>query len=153
LLALVAAAIALVLLAPIGRSWLPRDVAPALEDSIVLLSCNTMVGHADPDLLAQRIRKCDADVILLQECTPDFAAAMMERLGASHPHEYSGFRDNFFGQAVFSRLPFAEAPRSHPQGSLGDWARRRGVVTPSDPQLRVVVALGEQPVVIQSVHL
>ncbi len=65
------------------------------------------------------IEAADADIVCLQETTPEWARLLRERLGGRYPH--MAFRhapaDSGGGQAVLSRLPFREVARHQPKGA------------------------------------
>lgn len=96
----------------------PRQAAESDEPGITVFSANLLYGRGRvADLIAQ-IEREDPDVILFQEYTPE-SSGYEALLRARYPHHVVLPRDDAFGQAVFSRLPFADEPAlwHGPEGS------------------------------------
>ncbi|MBK7403325.1 MAG: endonuclease/exonuclease/phosphatase family protein [Phycisphaerales bacterium] len=109
--------------------------------SMLVLSANLFATTKSDVPLVDQIRATRPDVIMLQEVRPDAA----ERLLAALSADYASVaipRDDNFGQAIFSRLPFSREPE----------------VTPRDgesplPQVRAFVRFGGREVCLWDVHL
>jgi endonuclease/exonuclease/phosphatase (EEP) superfamily protein YafD len=152
--ALVAFASATVLLTPWVRSLFVPETLFTSEPKLTVFSANLLRGTTVSDALLAEIRRVDPDVILFQEYTPAHAATLAFTLADIYPHRHVAMREHAFGQAVFSRLPFLEPPIDAPHAALRSdpSTRTGGVVGAQDPQIRVVVPLADQPVVIQNIH-
>lgn len=134
-------------------SIIPKHPPSANGDTLRILGANLEFDESDTDRLLSVIAAADPDMILFQECTPRRHAALIAALTPRFPHQAAAFRDDIFGQAVFSRHAFVDAPELYPHGPLRDGARTGGVVGLQDPQIRVTLLLNNQPVVVQCVHL
>lgn len=89
------------------------------DDTVTVFSANLLFGRADPRALMDQIDAVDPDVVLFQEYTPGswgYETLLRER----YPHAKVWPRDDAFGQAVFSRLPFTGEPELWygPEGSV-----------------------------------
>jgi endonuclease/exonuclease/phosphatase (EEP) superfamily protein YafD len=143
-----------------GVLWLSGDIWPlvrplslpgvsAAEKTLTVYACNMLYGRSDPAEIARQARAvgpAGADVIVIQEYTNSTAAAVRAAL-ADWPHVYEEPREGPFGQAVFSRLPFAEKPAPWPSGlnvSSGVW---------TDPQIAFGVKVGSSVVRIVNIHI
>jgi endonuclease/exonuclease/phosphatase (EEP) superfamily protein YafD len=96
----------------------PRGAAVSDGPGITMFSANLLFGRGRMEDLLSQIEREDPDVILLQEYTPGssaYGALLRER----YPHRVVLPREDAFGQAVFSRLPFARDPEvwHGPEGS------------------------------------
>lgn len=141
-------------LLPAAWSFRPR-VTPRVDGpALTVMSMNLLLTNGNTSAIVASIEQADPDVILVQEYTPAAAAAIGGALQASYPYSVNCGREDAFGQAIFSRLPFVGTPQTHPQrdGHLGSGVPT-GFVGSDDPQIRVVVALGDREVVIQNVHV
>ena len=112
---------------------------PALR----VMTCNLLMVNGDTKPILDEILAARPDVLLLQEYTDHWHEAAAQ---AGLPREFPYFnfvtRDDSFGVAVYSRLPFAgEVDNRLPLG-------RAGV-----EQTRAVVRLGGREVAIYNVHL
>lgn len=153
-LALASTVCAAVLLMPWGRSLLNSEPIFSSKPKFTVLSANLLRGTTIADALLAEIRRVNPDMILFQEYTPAHAATLGLTLADDYPHRHDAMRNHAFGQAVFSRLPFLEPPDDAPHAALREdpLTRTGGVVGVQDPQIRVVVALADQPLVIQNIH-
>lgn len=115
---------------------------------LTVFSHNLLFINTDMSRVLAQIEATDPDVICFQEYTPAQHAALAPVLAAEYPHAVHAYRDNFYGQAVYSRRPFVEEPRA-----ISDARTSHGTHAPGNgPQLRVRVLLGDRPVTIQNVH-
>ncbi len=79
--------------------------APGLRIAhLNVLQPNTRRG----DVL-EEIRRADADLVSVQELSPEWAAALHDGLEAAYPHRVVAPRTNCYGIALYSRLPFRNA--------------------------------------------
>lgn len=118
-----------------------------------VLSANLELGRSDTGRLIAEIERVRPDFVALQECTPARYAELVQLLSASFPFHAAAFRDDVFGQAVFSRQAFLGAPDAYPHGRLAENARRGWLVGLQDPQIRVAVSIAGREAVVQCVHL
>ncbi len=131
---------------PSLHSLLPRGrSAAAGETTLTVMSVNLLYGRADQQTLLREIERLAPDVLVFQEYTRASERTLPGLLGARFPHIVERSRDDAFGQAVYSRLPFAAPARMYPppNGSF-NWA---------DPQIRVEVEVQGVRVAIQNVHV
>src|ERR1700760_2529175 len=71
-----------------------------------LLSYNVNYGNREPRASLDAIAEADADVVLLQEITARWQAALADRFAADYPvHVYRLHGRNAGGLAVLSKLP------------------------------------------------
>lgn len=139
-------------------SQLARGAQGLSGEPITVMSCNLYMGHTRFEALLREIDEADPDVILFQEFTPLEADRVRGALGERYKHRTEMMRSDAFGQAIYSRLPFAAEPVVKPQREFAPWGERderdTGFVGLSDPQIRAVVTLGSgRQVVVQNVHL
>lgn len=141
-------------LGPALWSLRPRAITPAgSAPTLRVLSANLLVGHARVDRLLDVIRRENPDVILLQEYTAEKGEKLRAALAADYPHFANAQRDDAFGQALYSKLPFVAPSVLYPPAALQENARTGGVVGLRDPQIRVTIAFAGREVVLQDLHL
>lgn len=153
--ALIAAAgLAIFALAPTLWSLRPRATPPpSTAPRLTVMSANLLVGHADVAPVLDAIAAHDPDVICFQEYTPDKSARLRPALADRYPHVIEALRDDAFGQATYSKLPFVQPPILYPPAELRDHARAGGIVGLRNPQIRAVLSLDNREVVVQNIHL
>lgn len=139
-------------LVPALASLLPKPAAGGSGATFTLLNANVLLTNTDTAPLLSLIREVDPDIITIEEYTPLHHASLSVALGESHPHAVHSLRDDAFGMAIYSKFPFAEAPRPYPVRPPGGPGRTQGVVGLSDPQVRAVVLVEGREVVVQCVH-
>jgi len=127
----------------IGPRFIPKGiVAAGSGQKIRVFAANTWAHNADPELLKTRFRESDADILCLEEITPDFAANHLPDMRALYPYE--SFQkdanrkgDNF----TLSRYPII----SSEYVDLG---------VPDVPSpVRVVIDINAEKVAVYTVHL
>ena len=112
----------------------PPPDAPQLH----VVSANLLMVHPDPLPLAQALLARDADVLLLQEVSGRWVAALEESgLLAAYPHQLVLPQEDSFGIALLSRVPL----RAVGEGDL------LGV-----PYTHAVLQLGETTVTLLNIH-
>ncbi|HEX2836674.1 MAG TPA: endonuclease/exonuclease/phosphatase family protein [Phycisphaerales bacterium] len=117
-------------------------------DEITLFSHNLLFINTDMTQTLAQVAAAKPDVILFQEYTPAHHAELAPALAADYPYAVHAYRDNFYGQAIYSKRPFLERPEV-----VRDVITSHGAHAPGNgPQLHVRVLLGDQPVTIQNVH-
>lgn len=136
-------------LVPPLTSWLPKSGAGGTGATFTVLNANVLLTNTDTAPLLSLIREVDPDIVTIEEYTPSHHASLSTSLGESHPHAFHSPRDDAFGMAIYSKFPFAEAPKPYPVRAPG---RTQGVVGFSDPQVRAVVLVEGREVVVQCVH-
>jgi endonuclease/exonuclease/phosphatase (EEP) superfamily protein YafD len=141
-----------VLAPPFTRAPQPPPADQSRE--LRLLSMNVLLTNPDATRALAFIRQHDPDIILVQEHTPQWHLALSQALSADYPFIINEMRGNAFGQAVFSKRPFLEAPMRYLTPATQQLSpRHTGVASLHDPQLRVVIDVAGSPVVIQNVHV
>lgn len=140
LLALAAAVFALGA-APDCFMLIPKRAPVASGASLRVMSVNVLYGGRRRDTLMEQIEREAPDVIVFQEWTSEGAARLRDKLRAAYPHSIEEPREDAFGEAIFSRRPFASEPRRYPPGPGFDV-----------PQITVTVDLGGRPLSITNVH-
>ncbi|WP_223786557.1 endonuclease/exonuclease/phosphatase family protein [Marinicella meishanensis] len=78
---------------------------PAPANRLKLFYANVYSGNHQHDPLIQQVQNENADVVLLQEVNARWLTAL-DVIKASYPHRIEIPREDNFGIAVFSRLPF-----------------------------------------------
>jgi len=103
-------------LVPWLTSWLnnPQDPDPE-RSSLTVYSANVLYKLDDLSGLIEQIEQLDPDIVLLQEVHHRHEDQLRGSLGA-WGHVVMASRPDAFGQAVFSRIPFAQPPVIHPVG-------------------------------------
>lgn len=139
-------------LVPPLASWLPKSAPRSPGTALTLLNSNVLLSNTDTAPLLSLIREVNPDIITIEEYTPSHHASLSVALRESHPHAFHSLRDDAFGMAIYSKFPFAEAPRPYPVRSPGTPGRTQGFVGLSDPQVRAVVLVEGREVVVQCVH-
>jgi endonuclease/exonuclease/phosphatase (EEP) superfamily protein YafD len=116
----------------------PRQ-APAGTATMTLLSANLRVGNPALDAVAAALYDSGADVVCLQEVTPEHLAGLQAAgLAAAYPHSVTDALPGFHGSAIFSKLPLTSAGPFDVQGS---------------PMTAATVRLGGRSVRIVDVHV
>ncbi len=74
---------------------------------------NTSDTDGNYKSLVDDLKKLDADLISIQEVTPDWVSVLEAGLSEVFPYSKSVVRIDFFGQAVFSKYPLEEVDTFH----------------------------------------
>ncbi len=128
-------------LGPAVLASLPRSATSAPADCTVM-SVNLLMINRQTDPLIDEIAAVDPDVLLLQEYTDHWHAALQQRLGVAYPHIAYIPRDDSFGSAIYSRHAFVgKVQRYLPLGSG------------SEPQMRAVIQIGDAQIAVYNIHL
>ena len=114
--------LALLLVPTLGAravTHVPPDPGAPDGPGLTVFSANLLYGRADEANLLAQIEAADPDLILFQEYTP-LSASYERRLRDRYPHRVVLAREDAFGQAVFSRVPFTREPEvwRGPPGSV-----------------------------------
>ena len=88
---------------PTRRARAPTPTAETLE----VMTYNVNFGLAGDPATLRAIVDADADLVLLQETTPAWEAAIERELGQAYPHRAFRHSRGAGGQAVLARAPFA----------------------------------------------
>ena len=115
------AIIGLLAAARLGPEWVSLP-ARAIEDdrALSVLSWNLELGSANPSLLAEVLVSHDADLVALQEVTPEAAAAIERdaRLVERYPWRWLEADPGVLGMAILSRHPMESLDRSTDPAAL-----------------------------------
>ena len=139
-------------LLPAAWSWRPRAGPSTDGPTLCVMSMNLLVSNRDIAAVLGRIAEHDPDIVLFQEYTPETDRVLSAALAERYPHRIDAGRDDAFGQAIYSKLPFVGPPVLYPQGREASGGGPAGFVGSGDPQIRAVVDLDGREVVIQNVH-
>lgn len=131
-----------VMLGPSLVACLPRSPAPVQGETLTVMSVNLLMINRETAAMIDEIRAASPDVLMLQEYTEHWHAALREGLGRELPYYACEAREDSFGIAIYSKRPFVEPARIGIE--LG------GV---SVPQMRAVVAVSGAPVALYNIHL
>ena len=107
-----------------------------------VMTVNLLMVNQTTGPLADEIARNAPDVLLLQELTEAWRAALETAIGKDYPYRIQECRDDSFGAAIYSRHAFAEPPQCDLH--LGD----------SDtPQMRAVISLAGGEIAFYNIHL
>jgi endonuclease/exonuclease/phosphatase (EEP) superfamily protein YafD len=124
-----------------------RPVATAVSgDSLTLMTFNLLESNAEREAVLAEIAQASPDVLLLQEYSHAWHAALHEKLKETFRHYRAVPRDGAFGIAIYSRRTFDRALET-------DQDRMFRLGNLDAPQLRAVIHVGQQPVALYNVHL
>lgn len=153
--ACVAGSIVAWFLAPLIFSYV-RSHDDLQSPPLRVMTANLLIGHAEVDALAEEVQRFSPDVLFLQEYTPAKAAALALALKDLYPHRVEGMRDHAFGEAIYSKIPFATEPELYPHASIRGQGRldgrEGGEVGIWDAQIRAVINFHGTQIVLQNVH-
>lgn len=94
--------------AVVAPYW-PRDTAVvAAQDTVELMSANLYGGNRDYSRFVEIVQRERPDVLLLLEYNSRWNAAL-SALSTEYPHRVVAEREDYFGMALFSSIPLAEA--------------------------------------------
>lgn len=153
--AFVAVAAAAVMLWPIPSALIFSPAKPAFTADaprLTIASLNTLGDAARSSDFRAFLEAADPDVVVLLEYDVHIDSREREWLKERWPYFAAMPTDDRFGMAMYSRLKFVERPTMVPRlelaTSTGEMVRYPMV----DPQIRAVVKVGEQDIVIQGAH-
>ncbi len=141
-LALATLPLLLVALGPELWEYRPKSPPEIRGEAITVMSVNLLMVNRSTDGIIEEIERAAPDLLLLQEYTVHWHAAMREALGTSYPHIACVPRADSFGVAVYSRRPFS-----------GPVAKSVPLADASVPQMRAVVEIAGRDVAVYNVHL
>jgi endonuclease/exonuclease/phosphatase (EEP) superfamily protein YafD len=127
---------------PVARSYLPRSTPLTGSEGFTVMSCNLLMINRQTASVIHGLVANDPDVILYQEYTDHWHTAIQQELGAQYPYEVCFPREDSFGAAIYSRLPFVGKPTKFLRiGTFGE------------PQMCAVVDAGGCEIAIYNLHL
>ena len=138
----VAGVAAPVVLVPTGYACRPRHPAAAAGPTLRVLSLNLEYENVDTAAVLHQIDLAAADVVVLQEYTAAFDAALRPALSPTYPHQCRQPRTRGYGMAVYARQPFAQEPV--PDVAVDHLGQRE--------QIRFGVMVGSTPITVFAVH-
>lgn len=106
------------------------------------MSVNLLMVNQQTGPIIAEIIEAQPDILLLQEYTDHWHAALQIAIGADYPYLCYQTRDDSFGAAIYSRRPFVGQPALHLP--LGDGEL---------PQMRAVIRLTNRDVAVYNIHL
>jgi endonuclease/exonuclease/phosphatase (EEP) superfamily protein YafD len=122
--------------------FVPQPVEPSMPPRLRVMSANLLMVNTDTDGIIGEVLAAKPDVLMLQEYTAGWHAAMQAKLAAEYPYSSVVMRDDSFGIAIYSRRPFAgEVDQRFPLG-------RAGVA-----QMRAEIDAGDLRIALYNVHL
>jgi endonuclease/exonuclease/phosphatase (EEP) superfamily protein YafD len=125
---------------PMGAGRSPAaDQSPALR----VMSANLLMVNHDTQGIIDEILAARPDVVLLQEYTDHWHAAVKPALSQEYPFSSVVTQDDSFGVAVYSRTPFVD----------GDVDNHLPLGRSLVPQTRAVVRFAGREVAVYNVHL
>jgi len=128
--------------APVAASFLPKSPPPTHGQGITVTSCNLLMINRQTDRVIEELAATDPDVILFQEYTDHWHAALQRAFSEQYPHVVYFPREDSFGAAIYSRLPFVGKPNKFLRiGTFGE------------PQMRAVVSVDGRDIAIYNLHL
>ena len=145
-----AAGLAVVVLLWVG--WLlPQVVGGAVEGppDFRVASINALAWNARPDSMIRDVAATEADVLAIQEVSPELAAAIETEAFDRWPHRLVLPREDAFGIAVLSRFPM----RAHVEDlgpTLPPEAREGPAV--AEPYVVADLDIGGRPLRLLAVH-
>ncbi len=97
-----------------GVLFLPRLPVASKTDSLRVMTFNIGAGPSAADDFVAAIEKQNADIVALQELTPDAAALLQRQLQKEYPYVLVGPRRETTG--LLSRYPVLQSEWSQPKG-------------------------------------
>ncbi|MEW4489355.1 endonuclease/exonuclease/phosphatase family protein [Thalassoglobus sp. JC818] len=84
------------------------DESDLTSNKLRVMSVNVFTRNRNHDRLIEVIRKHQPDIVLILEVNDRWSRAL-QQLNADYPHSLHSPREDNFGMAVFSRIPFIES--------------------------------------------
>lgn len=94
---------------PLARKAVKRSTIPPGDESFRLLISNVLMENREHNLWLRVVRAAHADVIVAVEVNAAWDAAIAT-LRADYPHCLRRPQENYYGMAIYSRLPFDGDP-------------------------------------------
>jgi vancomycin resistance protein VanJ len=132
---LAAAVVIVAVVVRTGGELYSPSVRAGGADAITVLSWNLEMDSKAPDLVVAGLADSDADLVALQELTPEYGAAIDadDTLRARYPFRLLDVRPNADGLGLLSRLPLV-----HRDGSTPGRILRAGVRLPDGRTIEVL---------------
>jgi endonuclease/exonuclease/phosphatase (EEP) superfamily protein YafD len=92
---------------PLHAVQAPMAATCAAEHDLSLVAANLQASRSDPARFLDAVRQADPDLIFAVEVDPRWVEELRP-LEARYPHRLLHPRDDFWGFALYSRLPLAE---------------------------------------------
>lgn len=125
-----------------GPYFLPKAEASTGGPTLSVMTFNIWGRNRYLAELAGYIRGVDADVVLLQEVPPDYAAQELPSLKDAYPYQFAPYDDSgWAGVVILSRYPMRAA-------QIVDLGLEKG-----RPQTRAVLDVNGQLVAVYGIHL
>lgn len=132
----------LVTTGPALWDYRPRAKPVIAGEPVTVMSVNLLMINENTAPIIGEIAAIEPDVLLLQEYTRHWHAALQEALGPAYPYVRYVTQSDSFGAAIYSRRPFVGEPERYLPLSVGDL-----------PQIRAVIEIGGRDVAIYNIHL
>jgi endonuclease/exonuclease/phosphatase (EEP) superfamily protein YafD len=101
----------------IPRSNLPKGGNP--HPALVVMTYNVLGMHGFIDPAIEVIRQENADLVFLQELTPELAETMQHELGDLYPYQILDPKPSVMGMGTLSRYPLADTGERLPLDWVG----------------------------------
>jgi endonuclease/exonuclease/phosphatase (EEP) superfamily protein YafD len=119
-----------------GRYYLPKQVAPSAESTLVTLTTFNMSDrNEEPGVVPNWLREQDADIVLLQEAPPEWVNRGIDDLRDLYPYQ-AGYilANDTNGAVILSKYPLR-------------------ALHESESYFRAAVVIGAQPIALYNVSL
>jgi endonuclease/exonuclease/phosphatase (EEP) superfamily protein YafD len=106
-----------------GALFMPRLSVPQRGNPhppLTVMTYNILGSHGFSDPVIDVIRNENADIVLLQELTPDLARAMQTELIEVYPYQIMDPRPGVSGAGTLSRYPMQDTGETFPLKWVGD---------------------------------
>ncbi|MCK4658700.1 MAG: endonuclease/exonuclease/phosphatase family protein [Phycisphaerae bacterium] len=131
-----------VTLGPSLSCYLPADSGVVSGKVITVMSVNPFGANRQRMSLIREITEADPDILFVQEYTERWHEALHPALKGLYPHVVTIARRDYFGLAVYSKVPF-ESP-----GAVCFYPAELNL-----PCLKVVMRIDGRPVTFFNIHL
>ena len=118
-----------------GGLWVPRRAPAATGPVLAVMTYNLLAFNACPECAVATIRQSGADLIVMQELSPEVAAAITRDLATEYPYQILDPREQVFGLGAISRLPLRATGETLP----GEWVGQPQVLALTFDETRVLV--------------
>ena len=102
-----------------GDLFWPNAAGP-VGPALTVMTFNVRFDQHSPEQVLRAVQVGDADLVALQELTPDLDAFLWERLSAQYPYRLSQAADWPCGSGIYSRYPLTEIENHAFYGGLLD---------------------------------
>lgn len=127
-----------------GATVITEPTAEARRGAVRLVTYNLNFANRNVGVTLEAVAAADAEVVLLQEVSPDWRDALIRRFAAAYPHRAFHLHARIpGGLAVLSKLPIERDELWAPPADTGAWY----------PAERLVVTTAFGPLQLLNVHL